>query len=127
MESTTHPLKRCGCGAPTEACPDLPRTLAPSGFNPDTALVFDVRREADYAASGELIPGAMWKNPDKIDAWIGALPLTQEVVIYCVRGGSVSNSVVDRLQAAGVKARYIEGGLEAYKAAGGRLMAKRTA
>ena len=127
MELTAQPLKRCGCGSPTDACPDLPRTVAPTAFDPDTALVFDVRREADYAASGERIPGAMWKNPDKIDAWIGALPLTQDVVIYCVRGGSVSNTVVDRLQAAGVKARYIEGGLEAYKAAGGRLMTKRLA
>jgi len=47
------------------------------------------------------------------------------VVIYCVRGGSVSNAVVDRLQAAGVKARFVEGGLEAYKAAGGKVVAKR--
>jgi len=46
-------------------------------------------------------------------------------VIYCVRGGAVSNSVVDRLQAAGVKARYIEGGIEAYKAAGGKVVAKK--
>jgi rhodanese-related sulfurtransferase len=45
-------------------------------------------------------------------------------VVYCVRGGSVSNSVVDRLQAAGVKARYIEGGIEAYKAAGGKIAGK---
>jgi rhodanese-related sulfurtransferase len=127
MESTTQPLKRCGCGSPTDKCPDLPRTIAPAKVDPDTTLIFDVRREADYAASSELIPGALWKNPEKIDAWIGALPLTQDVVIYSVRGGGVSNSVVDRLQAAGVKARYIEGGLEAYKAAGGKLMAKRTA
>jgi rhodanese-related sulfurtransferase len=126
MEPTAQPLKRCGCGSPTDKCQDLPRTIAPTGFNPDTALVFDVRREADFAASSELIPGAMWKNPEKIDAWIGALPLTQDVVIYCVRGGEISNTVVHRLQAAGVKARYIEGGLEAYKVAGGRLMVKRT-
>lgn len=124
MEFGTQPLKRCGCGAPTEKCPDLPRTIAPAEVNPDAVLVFDVRREADFAASNEIIPGAMWKNPDKIDAWIGALPLTLDVVIYCVRGGSVSNSVVDRLQAAGVKARYIEGGLEAYKAAGGKVITK---
>jgi rhodanese-related sulfurtransferase len=124
MEPTAQPLKRCGCGAPTEKCPDLPRTIAPAEVNPDAVLVFDVRREADFAASDEIIPGAMWKNPDKIDVWIGALPLTLDVVIYCVRGGSVSNSVVDRLQAAGVKARYIEGGIEAYKAAGGIIARK---
>lgn len=125
MEPGTQPLKRCGCGSTTDKCPDLPRTIAPAEVNPDATLVFDVRREADYAASGETIPGAMWKNPDKIDAWIGAVPLTLDVVIYCVRGGSVSNAVVDRLQAAGVKARFIEGGLEAYKAAGGKVVAKR--
>ena len=96
----------------------------PAKLNPDTVLVFDVRREADYAASSETIPGALWKNPDKIDAWIDAVPRTLDVVIYCVRGGSVSNSVVDRLQAAGVKARYIEGGLEGYKAAGGKISHK---
>jgi rhodanese-related sulfurtransferase len=124
MEPGTQPLKRCGCGTPTEKCPDLPRTVAPADLNPDATLVFDVRREADFAASDEIIPGAMWKIPDKIDAWIGALPLTLDVVVYCVRGGSVSNSVVDRLQAAGVKARYIEGGIEAWKAAGGKVVAK---
>jgi rhodanese-related sulfurtransferase len=124
METTPQPLKRCGCGSPTDACPDLPRTIAPADLDPDTTLVFDVRREADYTASNETIPGAMWKNPDKIDIWIGALPRTLDVVVYCVRGGSVSNSVVDRLQAEGVKARYIEGGIEAYKAAGGKVMGK---
>ncbi|MCU0811446.1 MAG: rhodanese-like domain-containing protein [Thiobacillaceae bacterium] len=125
MEPGTQPLKRCGCGSPTDKCPDLPRTIAPAEVDPDATLVFDVRREPDYAASVETIPGAMWKNPDKIDAWIGAVPLTLDVVIYCVRGGSVSNAVVDRLQAAGVKARYIEGGFEAYQAAGGKVVAKR--
>jgi rhodanese-related sulfurtransferase len=102
----------------------MERTIAPQNVNPDTTLVFDVRREADLALSSETVPGAIWKNPEKIDAWIDAVPRTQDVVIYCVRGGSVSNSVVDRLQAAGVKARYIEGGLEGYKAAGGKVAPK---
>ncbi len=124
MEPTTQPMKRCGCGTPSEKCESLARTIRPAKLDPDATLVFDVRREADYAASDEIIPGAMWKNPDKIDAWIGAVPRTLDVVIYCVRGGSVSNSVVDRLQAAGVKARYIEGGFEAYKAAGGKVTKK---
>lgn len=124
MEPTPQPLKRCGCANPTEKCPDAPRTVKPADLDPDATLVFDVRREADYAASGETIPGALWKNPDKIDAWINALPRTLDVVIYCARGGSVSNSVVDRLQAEGVKARFIEGGIEAWKAAGGKIARK---
>ncbi len=124
MEPPAQPLKRCGCSSPTDKCPDLPRSIPPAKLDPDATLVFDVRREADYVASNEIIPGALWKNPDKIDAWIGALPRTLDVVIYCVRGGTVSNSVVDRLQAAGVKARFIEGGIEGYKAAGGTIARK---
>lgn len=116
--------KRCGCANPNEKCEALARTIKPAKLDPDATLVFDVRREADYAASNETIPGALWKNPDKIDAWIGAVPRTLDVVVYCVRGSTVSNSVVDRLQAAGVKARFIEGGIEAYKAAGGKVVQK---
>jgi len=98
----------------------MERTIKPENLNPDTVLVLDVRRESDYAASSETLPGAFWKNPERIDEWITALTKTQDVVIYCARGGSVSNSVVDRLQAEGIQARYVEGGIEGWKAAGGK-------
>ncbi|WP_324779653.1 rhodanese-like domain-containing protein [Thiobacillus sedimenti] len=124
MEQTIHPIKRCGCGTPSEKCDQLARTIKAGKLDPDATLVFDVRREADYAASSESIPGALWKNPDKIDAWIDAVPRTLDVVVYCTRGDAISNTVVDRLQAAGVKARYLEGGLEAWKAAGRKLARK---
>ena len=100
------------------------RTLAPAEVKPESQFILDVRREADHTASAEALPGALWKNPEKIELWINAIPRTQDVVIYCVRGGGVSNSVVDQLRAAGVKARFIEGGIEAYKAAGGKVVAK---
>jgi rhodanese-related sulfurtransferase len=90
----------------------------------DSTLVLDVRRKADHDASNEAVPGSFWKDPEAIDQWIGALPRNHDVVIYCVRGGSVSNSVVDRLQAEGIRARYIEGGIEGWKAAGGQVVAK---
>ena len=100
------------------------RTLPPAEVKPDAQFILDVRREADHAASNEALPNAVWKNPEKIDLWIDTIPRTQDVVIYCVRGGGVSNSVVDQLRAAGVKARFIEGGIEAYKAAGGEVLTK---
>jgi rhodanese-related sulfurtransferase len=102
----------------------MERTIKPQDVNPDDALVLDVRREADYVASTETIPGAFWKNPEKIDSWISALPKSHEVVIYCVGGGEVSDSVVDRLRAEGIKARFIEGGIEGYKAAGRKVSRK---
>lgn len=124
MENPTQAPKRCNCANPTDQCPDLPRSIHPAKVKPDQVLVLDVRREADYRASNEIVPGAFWKDPARIDAWISAVPKNHDVVIYCVRGGAVSNEVVDRLQAEGVRARYIEGGIEAYKAAGGRLERK---
>ena len=104
----------------------MDRTIKPEDFKNiiDSAMVLDVRRKADIDASTDAVPSASWKDPEQIEQWIGALPKDRVVVIYCVRGGSVSNSVVDRLQAEGVQARFIEGGIEGYKAAGGKLIPK---
>lgn len=104
----------------------MQRTIKPEAFKTiaEQATVLDVRRRADLDVSNEAIPGASWKDPEQIDQWIGVLPKNNDVVIYCVRGGGVSNSVVDRLHAAGVNARFIEGGIEGYKAAGGKVAPK---
>lgn len=55
-------------------------------------------------------------NPVAVEDWSNDLDTDSEIVLYCVRGGSVSNAIVDSLQARGLKARFIEGGLEAWKA-----------
>jgi len=86
--------------------------------------VLDVRRVADHAASSEQLAGAHWKDPEKLAEWDNSLPRDQEIVLYCVRGGGVSNSVVDALQAKGLRARFIEGGIEGWKAAGGEVTTK---
>jgi rhodanese-related sulfurtransferase len=101
----------------------MERTIKPEDFKviADTVTVLDVRRKEDHAASVESVPGAQWRDPAQIDQWIDNVPRDQDVVIYCVRGGSASNTVVDRLQACGVQARFIEGGIEGFKAAGGEL------
>lgn len=87
-------------------------------------IILDVRREADMAASSEQLANAQWKNPEHLAMWADKLPKDKEIVLYCVRGGSVSNSVVDALQARGLKACFIEGGIEGWKAAGGPVIAK---
>ncbi|MFA5242072.1 MAG: rhodanese-like domain-containing protein [Sulfuricella sp.] len=86
--------------------------------------LIDVRRKADLDASSEQVPGAAWHDPEQLANWADTLPKEQDIVLYCVRGGSVSNSVVDALQARGLKARFIEGGIEGWKAAGGEVAAK---
>jgi len=99
---------------------ELRKLLAQS----EIPVIFDVRRKADYEADSRKISGAMWLDPDKVAQWSTALPHNKEIVIYCVRGGSVSNAVLDVLQGKGFKARFIEGGIEAWKVAGGPTVAK---
>ncbi|MEK7815349.1 MAG: rhodanese-like domain-containing protein [Pseudomonadota bacterium] len=81
-------------------------------------VVFDVRRKADYDADSQKISGAVWLDPEKVAQWCTALPHDKQVVIYCARGGSVSNSVLDCLLGQDLKVRFIEGGIEAWKQAG---------
>jgi rhodanese-related sulfurtransferase len=86
--------------------------------------LLDVRRAEDRAKAPGGLPGAVWLDPAAVADWGAGLPAGQEVVLYCVRGGSVSNSVLDALLARGLKARHIEGGLEAWQAAGGAVEAQ---
>ena len=86
--------------------------------------ILDVRRAEDRDASSKQLATANWKDPTQIAEWAESLPKDQDIVLYCVRGGGVSNSVVATLQAQGLKARFIEGGIEGWKAAGGEVSAK---
>jgi len=73
--------------------------------------VIDVRRKADYEKSPEMIEGASWHDPEKIEEWSTALPKDQDLVVYCVKGGSVSQSVANALQENHPGVRFLEGGI----------------
>ncbi|WP_324779767.1 rhodanese-like domain-containing protein [Thiobacillus sedimenti] len=102
----------------------MERTIKPNTLKTELLgkMILDVRRAADREAAPAHLPGAQWKNPEQLAEWADRLPKDQDIVIYCARGGSVSNSVVDALQAKGLKARFIEGGIEGWKAAGGGVV-----
>lgn len=104
----------------------MDRTISPDNLKTELTgkYILDVRRADDRNASTEQLPGANWKDPTQITDWADSLPRDQEIVLYCVRGGGVSNSVVDALQAEGLKARFIVGGIEGWKAAGGAVVSK---
>jgi rhodanese-related sulfurtransferase len=106
----------------------MSRTITPNDLKPlvekRAVTVLDVRRQNDYDADKVKLPGAEWKNPDQLTDWSAKLPKEKEIVIYCARGGSVSNAVLDTLLGKGFKARFIEGGIEGWKGAGGATAAK---
>lgn len=73
----------------------MERTIKPEMLKAALAdkHLIDVRRKADLDASSEQIPGATWHNPENLAEWAKNLPRDKHVVLYCVRGGSVSNGV----------------------------------
>ncbi len=100
------------------------RTITPSELKktPSEFTVIDVRRKNDY--DGETVLNAEWHDPEHVEQWAGDLPRDKEVVLYCARGGSVSNKVLDSLLAKNIKARYVEGGIEGWKQGGGEVNKK---
>jgi Fe-Mn family superoxide dismutase len=83
----------------------------------------DVRRKGAYDASPDRIDGAVWRDPESVDDWAQEL-VGAEVLVYCVYGHEVGQSTAARLRDAGVAARYLVGGIEAWKAAGRPVQAK---
>ena len=78
-------------------------------------LLVDVRRRIDYDADPETIPGASWRDPERIEDWVHELPREMRVVVYCVKGGAVSQATAAALVKKDIDARYLEGGLKAWK------------
>jgi rhodanese-related sulfurtransferase len=71
--------------------------------------------------SPQKIPGARWHDPETIHDWLDALPKDKDVVVYCVKGGSVSQSVTTQLNEQACRARFLEGGIKAWREAGGEV------
>jgi rhodanese-related sulfurtransferase len=105
------------------------RTINPEDLKEQIAsrkdiIVLDIRRKSDYDADKAALPRALWRDPEKVDEWSRELPRDKNVVIYCARGGSVSNKVINALLDKKIQAQYLEGGIAAWKAANGEIKEK---
>lgn len=89
--------------------PRLAEILAQGGVT-----LLDIRRKADHEAAPGMIPGAIWRDPEQVAQWAGELPANTATVIYCVRGGAVSQSVSNTLRKKGIAVAYLDGGLKAW-------------
>ena len=90
----------------------------------DPPIVIDVRRREAFANSTQMLSGALRRDPDEIASWLPSLPTAGSFVPYCVHGAEVSGRVTTLLNEAGIVARRLEGGLEAWVASGGAIDGK---
>lgn len=81
----------------------------------ETITLLDLRKQVDFEAEPELIPGAVKLDPAQVGDWGHTITPDQKVVIYCARGGSISQSVQQHFANHGVEVPYLEGGYAAWK------------
>ena len=82
-------------------------------------LVIDVRKNERFREAPDLIRGALRRDPLRVADWAKSLPAAASVVVYCVHGHEVSQGVAGTLGA-----KYLEGGIEGWRASGGELFRK---
>jgi rhodanese-related sulfurtransferase len=93
-----------------------PRTLYSQLGSPRSPLVLDVRRDKAFADDDCLIASALRPEGD-LAAFAGQHAAGRTVVAYCVRGHEVSQDAARALSRAGHVAVFLEGGIEAWRAA----------
>lgn len=96
---------------------NLKTALATADTSP--VLLLDVRREPVFEAAPDRIAGSSWRDPGEVGAWGAELPQNVPIVVYCVHGHQVSQGVAAQLVELGYDARYLEGGIEAWRETGG--------
>lgn len=87
-------------------------------------ILIDVRRQRAFLESDVMASGALRREPEGTRDWAKSLPQASSVVVYCVHGHEVSQEAAAALNDAGLAARFLEGGLEAWKGGGGSLDGK---
>jgi Fe-Mn family superoxide dismutase len=88
--------------------------------------IVDARQRDHMSRHLDLMAGATWRDPDRVQEWITELSPEKPVVVYCSYGFDVGRNVTRTLNARGFDARYLRGGLAAWYASGGARALKPT-
>ncbi len=88
---------------------------------PTAPAIVDVREEDDHAADPRLIPGSRHHDYRGVAAWAESYA-GRAVVVSCQKGLKLSQGVAALLRHAGIEAETLEGGIQAWRAAGQMLV-----
>ena len=78
--------------------------------------IIDTRPRHYTTRAQDMMEGAVWRDPERLDDWIGELSKTEPVVTFCVYGFHIGCEAAATLRKAGFDARYMAGGHYAWKA-----------
>jgi Fe-Mn family superoxide dismutase len=83
--------------------------------------IIDTRPRHYSAKAQDIVDGAVWRDPERIDEWIDTLAKDEPVVTFCVYGFHIGCQSAATLRKAGFDARYMAGGHYAWKAIKGAV------
>jgi Fe-Mn family superoxide dismutase len=81
--------------------------------------IIDTRPRHYSTRAQDIVEGAVWRDPERVDEWIAELSKTSPVVTFCVYGFHIGCETAATLRNAGFDARYMAGGHFGWKAAQG--------
>ena len=80
--------------------------------------VIDVRPRHSLSRQQVIAEGVQWRDPDRLEEWIGDLSKSEPVVVYCAYGFHVACGTASKLRDAGFDAKYMNSGHSGWKALG---------
>lgn len=92
----------------------FPSDLLPLMGTAAAPVLLDVRRDAAFEASPQMLAGALRCAPQDIPSWAEAHAALrdQTIVVYCVYGHNVSAEACSQLRALGFNAFALAGGIQ---------------
>ena len=83
--------------------------------------IVDARPRSYISRQQEIMDGAVWRDPERIQDWVGELSKSDPVVVFCAYGFHIGCKTAIALREAGFDAKYMKGGHSAWKAIGGPI------
>ena len=87
----------------------------------EAPILIDVRTAEDRAADPRLVPASLLRSHEDVHAWAPAFA-GRHVVVACQRGAKLTQGTAAWLRHAGARAEVLDGGFEAWAAAGRPLL-----
>jgi Fe-Mn family superoxide dismutase len=83
--------------------------------------IIDVRPRHYITKAMEMMDGAVWRDPERIDDWIGELSKDDPIVTFCVYGFHIGCQTAVALRDKGFDAKYMAGGHSGWRAKKGAM------
>ena len=83
--------------------------------------IVDARPRSYISRQQDIMEGAVWRDPERLDEWVGELSKSDPVVVFCAYGFHVGCKTAIALRDQGFDAKYMKGGHSAWKAIGGPI------